>query len=273
MKLSRFIPFALLVALSSCKKNDDKPVVSKPEYLPATFSLTAADTSSLKYGFIYNKDNSVAVLTVTGFLSEGTDSIHLLRNANGECVKVTFSNDRDLTGGGYDSIGYRGNGLTVFIMDGDGKIMDSTAYSFNSQGDVQFFGSKDTMRTASGKSVNYSELTIVNGNPQTITSYNYYLGSGSDQAEIYNSTINYTYDNKANAFQPLFRAEPVLIYFMQNVLSYVSMGKNNLTGVTVSELKFDFTNTYDELTGYLSTQKTTIQGTSLILAYTYIQAK
>jgi hypothetical protein len=135
-------------------------------------------------------------------------------------------------------------------------------------------GSKDTIRNGDSKSLYYMEFSIVNGNPQSFTTYGYYAASATTQPEITNYTSNYTYDNKPNAFQAVFRADPFLVFLLSNsVLSYISMGQNNITSVTQSGSQFVFALTYDTVTGYVSSQQTTIAGTTLTIDYTYVKSK
>lgn len=265
MKLSRFIPVALLVALFSCKKNDDKPATSKPVYYPATINIGDAE-NTLKYTFNYKEDGTLSTITGTSSFSDVSDTLHFVRNANGDCIKVTSKS-------GADSIGYRGNTVIIYAPDNYGFYTDSTLFTVNNLGDVILFGSKDTVRTESSKSLYYSEFTLVNGNPETITTYDYYIATGDTQGSTSSNVLTYTYDDKQNGLQTLLRAEPVVLYYMKNVISYISLGQNNLTGMKQSGFTLSFTNTYDDVTGYLSTQSTSVENITLKLAYTYIKIK
>jgi hypothetical protein len=276
MRLSKFIPVVLVVALFfSCKKDDNGSVPTKQAYLPASFHLTTSDGSFTNYELAYNDDNSLATLTSSMSMGEGeVDTVHFLRNTNGDCVKVTFTNNQGRVGGSSDSLVYRDGKMIIFLLDGVGVLQDSLAYTFNSQGDVIMIGNKDTVRSGESKSLNYMEFSIVNGNPQSFITYGYYAASATTQPQITNYTSNYTYDNKPNAFQAVFRADPFLAFLLSNTaLSYISMGQNNITSVTQSGSQFAFALTYDTVTGYLTSQQTTIMGTTLTIDYTYVKSK
>jgi hypothetical protein len=276
MRLSKFIPVALVVALFfSCKKDDNGSAPTKQAYLPASFKLTASDGSFAKYELAYNDDNSVATLTSSMSYGEGeVDTVHFLNNTNGDCVKVTFTNNQGRVVSNSDSLVYREGKMIIFRLDGFGTLQDSLVCTFNSQGDVIMMGSKDTVRNGDSKSLYYMEFSIANGNLQSFTTYGYYAASATTEPQITNYISNYTYDNKPNAFQAVFRADPFLVFLLSNsVLSYISMGQNNITGATFSSSGFDFTNTYDTVTGYLSSQQTTTAGTTLTIDYTYVKSK
>jgi hypothetical protein len=276
MRLSKFIPVVLVVALFfSCKKDDNGSAPTKQVYLPASFNLTASDGSFTKYELAYNDDNSVATLTSSMSMGEGeVDTVHFSHNTNGDCVKVTFTNNQGRIVGNSDSLVYRDGKMIIFRLDGFGTLQDSSEFTFNSQGDVIMVGNKDTVRNGDSKSLYYMEFSIVNGNPQSFTTYGYYAASATTQPEITNFTSNYTFDNKPNAFQAVFRADPFLVYLLSNsALSYISMGQNNITSVTQSGSQFVFALTYDTVTGYLSSQQTTMAGTTLTINYTYVKSK
>jgi len=277
MKLSKFIPVAFVLALIfSCKKdNNNGSAPTEQAYLPATFKLTASDGSFANYELTYNDDNSVATLTSSMSTSEGEiDTVHFSHNANGDCVKVTFTNNMGRVGGSSDSLVYRDGKMIIFLLDDVGMLQDSTVFTFNSQGDVIMMGNKDTVRNGDSKSLYYIEFSIINGNPQTFTTYSYYAASATTQPQITNFTSNYAYDNKSNAFQAVFRADPILVYLLSNIaLAYISMGKNNITGITQSDSQYVFALTYDTVTGYLSSQQTTFMGTTLTIDYTYVKSK
>jgi hypothetical protein len=276
MRLSKFIPVAFIVALFfSCKKDDNGSAPTKQAYLPASFNLTASDGSFTKYGLAYNDDNSVATLTTSMSMGEGeVDTVHFSHNTNGDCVKVTFTNNQGRVVANSDSLVYRDGKMIIFRLDGLGVLQDSAVFTFNSQGDVIMIGNKDTVRNGESKSLYYMEFSIVNGNPQSFTTYGYYAASATTEPQITNYSSIYTYDNKPNAFQGVFRADPFLVYLLSNsALSYISMGQNNITGATFSGSGFDFTNTYDTVTGYLSSQQMAMAGTTLTIDYTYVKSK
>lgn len=101
MKLSKFIPVAFVLAIIfSCKKDNNGSAPTEQAYLPATFKLTVSDGSFANFELTYNDDNSVATLTSSMLTSEGEiDTAHFSHNANGDCVKVTFTNNMGLVGG------------------------------------------------------------------------------------------------------------------------------------------------------------------------------
>lgn len=266
MKLSRFIPVALLMALFSCKKNDDKPATSEPVYYPATITMsTSADSVSLKYTFFYDKGGSLTTLVAAASTAAKADTFHFVRNAKGDCIRVTSRSDDD-------SIVYRGNTVIIYSVDSYGFYGDSTLFTCNNLGDIILFGSKDTVRSGSMKIVHYNEFTLVNGNPETVTTHEYFA-SGDAQGSANEYVLKYTYDDKPSGMQALLRAEPLLAYYMNYSISYISLGQNNLTSIQQSGYQMNFTNTYDDVTGYLSTQSTAIETTSLSIAYTYIKVK
>jgi hypothetical protein len=276
MRLSKFIPVVLVAALFfSCKKDDNGSAPTKQAYLPASFNLTTSDGSFTKYGLAYNEDNSVATLTSSMSMYEGrVDTVHFIHNTNGDCVKVTFSNNRGEVVTNSDSLVYRDGKMVIFRVDGYGMLMDSSVFVFNSQGDVIGLGNKDTVRNGDSKSLFYTEFSIVNGNPQTLTTNSYYAASATTPPQITTYTSNYTYDNKPNAFQAVLRADPFLLFLLSNTgLLYISMGQNNITSVKQSGTQIDFALTYDTVTGYLSSQQTTVMGTTLTIDYTYVKSK
>lgn len=276
MRLSKFIPVALVITLFfSCKKDDNGSAPTKQTYLPASFNLTASDGSYTKFGLAYNDDNSIATLTSSMSMSEGEiDTVHFLRNTNGDCIKVTFTNNQGRVIANSDSLVYRDGKMIVYRLDGFGTLQDSSVFTFNSQGDVIMLGSKDTVRNGDSKSLYYTEFSILNGNPRLFTTYSYYAASATTQPQITTYTSSYTYDNKPNAFQAIFRADPFLVFLLSNTaLSYISMGQNNITNITYAGSQSDFTLTYDTVTGYLSSQQATTMGTTLTIDYTYIKSK
>lgn len=276
MRLLKFTPVVLIVALFfSCKKDNNGPVSTKQTYLPASFKLTASDGSFSNYELAYNDDNSVSTLTSSTSMGEGeVDTVHFSHNTNGDCVKVTFTNNQGRVVGNSDSLVYRDGKMIIFQLDGYGMLQDSLVYTFNNKGDVIMMGNKDTIRNGDSKSLYYLNISIVNGNPQSFTTYGYYVASATTLPQITNYASNYTYDNKPNAFQAVFRADPFLVFLLSNsVLSYISLGQNNITSVTQSASQAVFALTYDTVTGYVSSQKTTIMGTTLTIDYTYVKSK
>jgi hypothetical protein len=276
MRLSKLIPVTLVVTLLfSCKKDDKGSVPTKEAYLPASINLTSSDGSYTKYGLAYNDDNNITTLTSSTSMNPGEiDSVHFLHNTNGDCIKVTFTNNQDRVIGNSDSLVYRDGKMIVYMLDGYGMLQSSSEFTFNSQGDVIMMGNKDTVRNGDSKSLYYTEFSVVNGNPQSFTTYSYYAAFATTEPQIVTYTSNYTYDNKPNAFQSVFRADPFLIFILSNsVLSYISMGQNNIAGVTQSTSQFDFALTYDTVTGYLSSQKNTTMGTTYTIDYTYVKSK
>jgi hypothetical protein len=276
MRLSKFIPLVLVTVLFfSCKKDDNGSAPTKEAYLPASFNLTSSDGSFTKFGLAYNDDNRVSTLTSSMSMYEGqVDTIHFLRNTNGDCVKVTFTNNKGNVVANSDSLVYQDGKMIVFRLDGYGMLTGSSEFALNSQGDVIMLGNKDTVRNGDSKSLYYTEFSIVNGNPQTLTTNSYYAASATTPPQINTFTSNYTYDNKPNAFQSVFRANPYLLFLLSNsALAYISMGKNNITSVKQSGTQFDFALTYDTVTGYLSSQQNTFNGTTLTIDYTYIKSK
>jgi len=276
MRLSKFIPLVLVTVLFfSCKKDDNGSAPTKQAYLPASFNLTSSNGSFTKFGLAYNDDNSVSTLTSSMSMYEGqVDTIHFLRNTNGDCVKVTFTNNKGNVVANSDSLVYRDGKMIIFQVDGYGMLRDSSVFTFNSQGDVIQLGNKDTVRNGDSKSLFYTEFSIVNGNPQTFTTNSYYAASATAQPQITTDTSNYTYDNKPNAFQAVLRADPFLVFFLSgSSLAYISMGQNNITSVKQYGTQFDFSLTYDAVTGYLSSQQNTFMGTTLTIDYTYVKSK
>lgn len=276
MRLSKFIPVTLVVALFfSCKKDDNGPAPAKDTYLPASFNMTSSDGNFVKFSLAYDDNNNVTTLTNSSSMSPGAvDTVHFLHNTNGDCIKVTYTNNQGNVGANRDSLVYRNGKMIVFRIDGFGTLQDSSLWTLNSQGDIILAGTKDTVRNGDSKSVSYLEFSIVNGNPQSFTTYNYYAASAATEPQMSTYSSSYTYDNKPNAFQSVFRADPFLVYILSNTaLSYVSLGQNNITSVTQYGLKFDFALTYDTVTGYLSSQQTTVMGGALTIDYTYVKAK
>lgn len=272
MRLLKFTPVALAILFFSCGKDDTTTPV-KQTYLPSTITLSSGTSTVQKDSFVYNDAN----LPVKVFLSAGNKEYNFGYNANGALLNLLSISPQG-TVNVRDTVVYKNGTAFLYDLDGDGSYTDSLQIKLDDNKDVTLYGSKDTIVDEfKNKHVSYVELTYANGNPRQQTNMNVNFYANDSQPYVSSATTTFAYDDKPNGLQALFRSNPVMYLVLNESLPLFSTGKNNLTSTVVQDSgssdTYNFTNSYDPVSGYLSSQTVTENNDQATITYTYIKAR